>query len=89
MRAVAVCGGKKIFSILPYQDKKVGIVTTGSEVYHGRIQDAFGPVLKEKVKEFGGEVMGQTITDDDRTTQGRPSRNLSPREPIWCWLAAE
>ena len=63
--AVEVCGGKKIFTILPYQNKKVGIVTTGSEVYHGRIKDAFGPVLKEKVKEFGGEVMGQTITDDN------------------------
>ena len=63
--AVKVCGGKKIFTILPYQNKKVGIVTTGSEVYHGRIKDAFGPVLKEKVKEFGGEVMGQTITDDN------------------------
>ena len=63
--AVEVCGGKKIFTILPYQKKKVGIVTTGSEVYHGRIKDAFGPVLKEKVKEFGGEVMGQTITADN------------------------
>lgn len=63
--AAAVCGGKKIFTILPYKDKKVGIVTTGSEVFHGRIKDAFGPVLKEKVAEFGGTVMGQTITDDN------------------------
>lgn len=62
--ALRVCGDKKIFSILPYQEKRVGIVTTGSEVYHGRIKDAFGPVLKAKVEEFGGEVIGQTITDD-------------------------
>lgn len=59
-----LCGGKKIFRILPYQKKTVGIVTTGSEVYSGRIKDAFGPVLKAKVEEFGGSVIGQTITDD-------------------------
>ncbi|WP_367565213.1 molybdopterin-binding protein [Lacrimispora sp.] len=61
---VEVCGGKKIFTIMPYKEKKIGIVTTGSEVFHGRIKDAFGPVLVKKVKEYGGEVMGQTITDD-------------------------
>ena len=62
--AEALCGGTPIFSILPYQKKTVGIVTTGSEVYHGRIKDAFGPVLMEKVREYGAEIMGQTITDD-------------------------
>ena len=61
---VEICGGKKIFTIMPYKEKKIGIVTTGSEVFHGRIKDAFGPVLVKKVKEYGGEVMGQTITDD-------------------------
>lgn len=62
--AKKVCGGRPIFQILPYQKKTVGIVTTGSEVFHGRIKDAFGPVLMEKVKEYGAEIMGQTITDD-------------------------
>lgn len=61
---VRICKGKPIFSILPYKKKKVGIVTTGSEVFHGRIKDGFGPVLMEKVKEYGGEIIGQTLTDD-------------------------
>lgn len=66
-----ICGDKKIFSILPYQDKKIGIVTTGSEVYCGRVKDAFGPVLKAKAEEFGGRILAQTITDDkpEHTTQ--------------------
>lgn len=64
-QAEAVCRGKKILSILPFARKRIGIVTTGSEVYHGRIKDGFGPVLKEKAAEYGGEIMGQTITDDD------------------------
>ncbi|WP_077611806.1 molybdopterin-binding protein [Clostridium sp. Marseille-P2415] len=59
-----ICGGKKIFTILPFQEKKVGIVTTGSEVFHGRIKDAFGPALTEKLKEYDARILGQTITDD-------------------------
>ncbi len=59
-----LCGGKKIFSILPYKNKKIGIVTTGSEVYCGKVKDAFGPVLRAKAEEFGGEILGQTVTDD-------------------------
>lgn len=66
-----ICGEKKIFTILPYQDKMVGIVVTGSEVYRGIVKDAFGPVLKAKVEEFGGKILGKTITDDrpEHTTE--------------------
>lgn len=69
--AESLCGGKKIFSILPYKKKKVGIVTTGSEVYSGKIKDSFGPVLKAKVEELDGEILGQTICDDkpERTAE--------------------
>ncbi len=55
----------KVVKVLPYKPKKVAIVTTGSEVYHGRIKDAFGPVIKRKVQEFNCEVLGQTIVSDD------------------------
>lgn len=63
--AVKVCGGRTILKLLPYQKKKVGIVTTGSEVYKGLIEDAFGPVLREKVAEYGADVIRQVIVDDD------------------------
>lgn len=67
----ALCNGKKIFAILPYKDKKVGVVTTGSEVYSGKVKDSFGPVLRAKIEEFGGEIMGQVICDDkpEHTTE--------------------
>ena len=64
-QAVALCQGRPIFTILPYQKKRVAVVTTGSEVFHGRIEDKFGPVLRKKVEEYGAEVMGQTYTDDE------------------------
>lgn len=59
-----VAGYKPLLQILPFQHKKVGIVTTGSEVYKGRIQDAFGPVIRKKLEPFGAEVLGQRIVDD-------------------------
>ena len=43
---------------------KVGIVTTGSEVYHGRIQDAFGPILKNKLSYYGAEFLEQVFVSD-------------------------
>jgi molybdenum cofactor synthesis domain-containing protein len=55
----------KIVKVIPIKPKKVGIVTTGNEVFYGRIQDAFGPVIKRKVEEFGCEVLGQVFMPDD------------------------
>lgn len=56
---------KKIISVLPILKKKTAIITTGSEVFTGRIKDAFGPVLKSKLGEYGCEVIGQDILSDD------------------------
>ena len=64
-KAEELVGEEKIVSVIPFTSMKVGIVTTGSEVYHGRIKDAFGPVIRKKVEEYGCEVIGQTILPDD------------------------
>ena len=45
---------------------RVGLVTTGSEVYHGRIEDAFGPVIQEKIKALGSQVIRQILVSDDQ-----------------------
>jgi molybdenum cofactor synthesis domain-containing protein len=60
-----IAGETPILEILLYKHKKVGIVTTGSEIYHGRIQDAFGPVICKKLEEYDTEILGQTIVDDN------------------------
>lgn len=62
--AKAAAGDRPLLTLLPFLRRKVGIVTTGSEVYHGRIQDAFGPVLRQKFAAYDTEVLGQTIVDD-------------------------
>lgn len=54
-----------ILDVRPLKQLKVGIVTTGSEVYHGRIQDKFGPVLRSKIEGWGSVVLDQTFASDD------------------------
>lgn len=41
-------GEKPLVSLAPYKKRKVGIVTTGNEVFYGRIKDTFTPVIIEK-----------------------------------------
>lgn len=57
-------GEEPILSVLPFGRKKVGIITTGSEVFTGRIQDAFGPAVRAKLARYDVEVLGQAILDD-------------------------
>lgn len=64
-RAREAAGDAPLITVRPFKKKKVGIVTTGSEVYHGRIQDTFGPVIRQKFSEYPSEIIGQTIVDDD------------------------
>ncbi|MCR5128635.1 MAG: molybdopterin-binding protein [Lachnospiraceae bacterium] len=65
-KARKAAGSEPILKILPFRHFKVGILTTGSEVFKGRIEDAFGPVLKKKLAEYDTEVIGQKILDDDQ-----------------------
>ena len=63
--AQKAAGDRPILSVLPFRRKKVGIITTGSEVFTGKIQDAFGPAIRQKLARYDVEVLGQTILDDD------------------------
>lgn len=65
-QAQEIGAGKPIMEVIPYKHKKIGIVTTGSEVFHGRIKDTFGPVIINKFSEFDTEILGQTIVDDNK-----------------------
>lgn len=54
-----------LVEVKPFACRKVAVVTTGSEIYRGRIEDAFGPVLREKFAALGSEVMRQVFVSDD------------------------
>ncbi len=54
-----------VFEIKPYKKMKIGIITTGNEVFNGLIEDKFGDIIKEKMKYFEAEVVGHTICPDN------------------------
>jgi molybdenum cofactor synthesis domain-containing protein len=64
-KAKEAAGDKPLFTIIPYQKKKVGIVTTGGEVYHHRIEDTFTPVIVEKLEEYGAVCTGHELCPDE------------------------
>ena len=57
-----------LMKVLPLAPCKVGVVTTGSEVFHGRIKDSFTPVLKNKFEAWGSEITFQAIVPDQPET---------------------
>lgn len=66
-RAQQVAGEQPLLKLLPFQPKKAGVITTGNEVFHGRIQDAFTPVIEKKLAEYGSQMTHHVILDDDHT----------------------
>lgn len=54
-----------VLSVKEMRKPKAGLVITGNEVYHGRITDAFEPVLRKKIKSVGGTVVGVRFAPDD------------------------
>lgn len=62
----AKAGDTPLCSLHPYQIRNAGIVTTGNEVFYGRIKDTFTPVVVNKLKRFGIEVTEHVIVNDDK-----------------------
>ena len=56
----------KIMVVKKIHPKKAYMITTGSEVYSGKIQDAFGPAVKRKLEEYNCELVRQVILPDDK-----------------------
>lgn len=56
-----------VVEVKPLRKPRAGVVITGSEVFHGRIKDAFAPIIEEKIKAFGGEIVGVHYAPDDES----------------------
>ncbi|MCF8104813.1 MAG: molybdopterin-binding protein [Desulfohalobiaceae bacterium] len=65
-----ICGRHfPVVEIRPFKACNVGLVTTGSEVYHGRIEDRFSPIVQAKFESLGSRIMRQvTVSDDQELT---------------------
>jgi hypothetical protein len=62
---LAAQSSQPLLELLPYRQLKVGLIITGSEIYTGRIQDLFQPVLRRKLAPYDAQVLGCTFCDDD------------------------
>ncbi|MGN1182758.1 MAG: molybdopterin-binding protein [Faecalibacillus sp.] len=69
-----------ILTIKPFQHKKVGIITTGNEVYYGRIKDTFTPVIEEKLSEFDNEIIDHVILNDDDQKVTQSIQNMIKKD---------
>ena len=61
-----IAGDTPLLKIAPYKNFKVGLIVTGSEIFHGRINDTFTPVIESKLKSFGLEISARKISDDSK-----------------------
>ena len=63
----AECGVRNggVISVKAMRKPRAGVVITGNEVYHGRIKDAFAPIIAKKIEEYGGEIVGTYYAPDD------------------------
>ena len=64
-KAKEVAGDTPLLQLKPFRPRKYGVVTTGSEVFHGRITDKFTPVIEQKLAAYGCEMVAHEICDDD------------------------
>ena len=64
LEAERIVGDQPILELLPYKLRRAAIITTGSEVFHGRIEDAFTPVLVNKLAFYGIEMTEHVTVDD-------------------------
>ena len=58
-------GPDPLLQLIPFRPRPFGVVTTGSEVKKGLIQDAFTPVLADKLAEYGCELAAHAVCGDD------------------------
>ncbi len=64
-RAKEAVGEEPLLSITPFRKMNYGVVTTGNEVFYGRIRDTFTPVIEDKMHEFDSTMTAHTISDDN------------------------
>jgi len=57
--------GKAIVEVKPFIPHQVGFVTTGSEVFKGRIKDRFKPIVEAKLDSYGSTLVEQRFAPDD------------------------
>lgn len=64
--ALATLAGEPLFRVLELKPLKTSILVTGQEVYEGRVQDRFIPIISAKLEQLGAPVLSTEIAPDNR-----------------------
>lgn len=59
-------GTEPLLRLTPWSLKTCGVIATGSEVANGLIQDQFTPVVADKLRQFGIEMVEHCTPGDDQ-----------------------
>lgn len=65
IEAENLCKNKKLYDLITFKYKKIGVVITGSEVYNNRIKDKFEPVCREKLSKYPCDILSVVKCDDN------------------------
>ena len=65
LQAEKTGGGTPLLELLPWKLKTAAVLTTGSEVVKGLIQDSFTPVVEGKLAEYGIAMVEHRLVGDD------------------------
>ena len=63
-QARQIAGTQPLLKLLPITSKKYGLIITGNEVFHKRIQDDFTPIIQKKLSEYNCGMMIHLTLDD-------------------------
>lgn len=64
--AEKAAGSKPLLSLKPWILKTAGVITTGSEVDKGLVEDRFTPVVEKKLKAYGIHMISHVFSGDDK-----------------------
>lgn len=54
-----------VMEVLPYLKWNIGVVVTGSEIFHRRIKDSFDDRVGKKILSFGSQVIKKLVVPDE------------------------
>ncbi|MCL2010793.1 MAG: molybdopterin-binding protein [Synergistaceae bacterium] len=65
------CLGPSSFNVLPFRPLKTALVTTGLEIFEGRVRDFFLGKLEKKLALYGAPLIGHNVAPDDEGAIGQ------------------
>ena len=65
-KALGMFRDNPLFTVRPMREPRVGILVTGTEVFEGRVEDAFIPLITGKLGKFKARSFHSRIVPDDR-----------------------